>query len=207
MKMWRFVLKENIEHLKLLISVLEDRARKERLQSELAAAEQELGELDLLSAHAHAAHDKSFANVLTTILREQVKLSTANFGLIQLFEVDAACLYMAAQVNFNSDFLSHFKEVRQGDGSACGKALADGDAVWVEDVMQAAFFADHLQVALDAGFRAVKSLPLRRPSGHIVGILSLQYSQPQTWSDTQRARDRHLANDVARSVLSVRPAL
>ena len=110
-------------------------------------------------------------------------------------------------MNFRTSFLRHFAEVRPGDGSVCGRALADGDAVWVEDVVEAPFFAPHLDVALTAGFRAVKSLPLFRPSGHIFGMLSLQYAQPQRWAEPDKLEDRRIAKGVATSIIAARPSI
>lgn len=205
--MWRFVLRENIAHLQALIATLNDQRRIGQLRAELQDAELELAELDALSAHAHAAHDTSFSAALTLVLREQVKLGSANFGLIQLLESHSECLHIAAQVNFRTQFLRHFGEVRPGDGSVFGKALADGDGVWVEDVEKAEFFATNLKIAQETGFRAVKSLPLLRSFGQVLGMLSLHYADPQRWSPQDRSNDRAAANSVAHSVLAIRPTI
>jgi GAF domain-containing protein len=205
--MWRFVLKENIAHLKLLISSLEDQSRLGLLRTELQEAEDELAELNRLSAQAHAAHDESFSALLTAILRNQVRRKASSFGLIQLLEADSSSLKIAAQVNFHTQFLRHFAEVRPGDGSVYGKALADGDGVWVEDITKADFFIPHIDISLAAAFHAVTSLPLLRPSGNTFGMLSLHYAQPQSWTEQDRLEDRRDAAAVAGSVIAIRTSI
>lgn len=205
--MWRFALRENIAHLRLLISKLDDHSKLPQLQAQLEQAELELAELEALSAHAEAAHDWAFSELLTDILREELRRDSANFGLVQLLEASSGSLQIAAQLNFQTDFLRHFEVVRADDGSVYGKALSDADGVWVEDVETADFFAQHLPFALAAGFRAVKSLPLSRSTGHVFGVFSLHFAQPQSWSAQHRSDDLRNVRNVARSVLAIRPAL
>jgi hypothetical protein len=134
MQMWRFVLRENIAHLRLLIAALPDHSRATQLQDQLREAERQLAEIDELSAHAGAAHDIAFAEMLTEVLRFELEVDAANFGMVQLLEASSGVLHIAAQLNFHIQFLRHFEVVHPGDGSIYGKALADGDGVWVEDI-------------------------------------------------------------------------
>src|SRR3569833_2946693 len=162
--MWRFVLRENIAHLKLLISKVGDERTAGPLQAQLHDAERELAELAGLSAHADAAHDAVFAELLTDILRHEVELETANFGLMQLLEASSGSLHIAAQLIFQVRFLRHFEVVRPGDGTVYGKALSDGDGDKGEDIDTDERFASQRAVVSAAGFRAVFSLPLFRSS-------------------------------------------
>ena len=58
-----------------------------------------------------------------------------------------------------------------------------------------------------AGFRAAKSLPLFRSSELPLGVFSLHFAQPRSWSEKARSADRDKARALARSVLAIRPAL
>ena len=202
--MWRFVLQENIAHLKLLISKLKDPGSLKQLRAELQEAEDELAELNRLSAHADDEHNASYASLLTSVLRSEVKQRRADFGLMQLLDATRSSLRIAAQLNFNAQYLRHFADVRVGDGSVYGRVLADGEGVWVDDIAEADVSQWFVDLALSAGFIALKSLPLKRPSGHLFGVFSLHYAQPQRWADRDRVDDRHVANGLANSVLALR---
>lgn len=204
--MWRFVLRENIAHLRLLIAALPDHSRVAQLQDQLREAERQLAEIDELSAYAGAAHDITFAEMLTEVLRLQLEVDSANFGMIQLLEASSGVLHIAAQLNFHTQFLRHFRVVRPRDGSIYGKALADGDGVWVEDIETADDFASQRSIASAAGFRAVKSLPLLRSSGAMLGMFSLHFAWPRSWSEEHRSRDRDKARKVAQMAERRRPS-
>ncbi|MEU6394343.1 GAF domain-containing protein [Streptomyces sp. NPDC046939] len=63
--------------------------------------------------------------------------------------------------------------------TACSQAVESGRAVWVDDVRTSPLFTyDSRQAMLDAGSRAVLSLPLRQPGGPTLGVLSLHHHSP-----------------------------
>lgn len=86
-------------------------------------------------------------------------------------------LHISAQHGFSPAFLEFFATVDTGSPTACGRALAAGRPVVVDDVSRSPIFAGHaaLDVVLDSGSRAVASYPLSAPGGSVLGVLSLHH--------------------------------
>lgn len=114
--------------------------------------------------------------VLEWIVNAAVQLAHADMGNIQIYDRDAEGLRIAAQQGFDQPFLDYFALVHTRQ-SACGAALQTREPVVIEDVTDSAVFADAptLEVMLDAGVRAVQSIPLIGSSGVVVGVLSVHY--------------------------------
>ena len=203
--MWRFVLRENISHLQALLRSASSEDERARLSAALRSAEQELLDLEEASAHARAAQDRKLASALTLLLRDLVKRTRADFGDIQFYEPESGRLHIAAQINFRKAFLDHFAEVTADDGSVCGRALATRAGVWVENVEAEAFFTRHLAIARENEISAVKSLPLVRDGGQLLGMLSLHYHQRQHWTGQDRADDEILAAGLTAEIVALRP--
>lgn len=203
--MWRFVLRENIRQLQARLEEEVDESERASLSEQLRAAERELAELEEASAHAQAAHDRTFAEALTILLRDMVRRCHADLGNIQLYEAESRRLHIAAQLNFRKAFLEHFAEVEAGDGSVCGTALETREPVWVEDVEAEPSFAPHLAVTRESEVRAVVSLPLMWDGGQLLGMVSLHFHQPRTWTEEERADYERSAAWLAAQIVALRP--
>ncbi|MDZ5454462.1 GAF domain-containing protein [Labrys sp. ZIDIC5] len=190
--MHRFILRENASHFRKLLETEDNTDRCRILQAMLDSVEAELTELEEASARAQVAKDAQVANFLNTLLRHTAEIERADFGNIQLYEPEHECLLIAAQLNFQRPFLDHFTTVTNGDGSACGKALEGCSAVWIEDVRDEAAFRPHLDIASETGFRAVQSIPLVT-SGRAIGIVSIHFRQPRSWSLEERQESQRHA--------------
>ncbi|HUO53668.1 MAG TPA: chemotaxis protein CheB [Rhodoblastus sp.] len=127
-------------------------------------------------------------------LTAMMTLLESDFGSIQLLDKDRRVLRIVAHHGFNRGFLDHFALVDASRGSASGMALARGEQVAIGDVEMEPAFAESLGEARAAGFRAVISTPLRTTSGREIGMLTLHFRQPRTFSE----RDRRLARVGAR---------
>jgi GAF domain-containing protein len=82
----------------------------------------------------------------------------------------------------------NFFEIVHDEESACGTALAAGKPVWVPEVASSPIFAGtpSLDVMLDAGSRAVASMPVRAEDGHVIAMISVHCHQPTAWTEQQR---------------------
>jgi len=115
--------------------------------------------------------------VLESLLDTSFHTAGAQFGNIQLMNWDTGCLELATQRGFRADFLEYFDRVRVDDGSACALALRQRSEVVVEDVsIESGFSPLSRAVVLNAGVRAVQSLPMISTSGAFLGVLSVHFS-------------------------------
>jgi hypothetical protein len=171
----------------LSASVLQMRAR---LAADWKWLAENLGAPHLLSL---AFFDPSFvvgsdrAGLLAAAVDAAVALGGADMGNVQLREPGRGVLQIEAQRGFAPPFLEFFADVRDGE-AACGVAAERGARVIVEDVARSPIFraTPALDVMLDAGARAVQSMPLLSPSGCLLAVLSTHWHHP--W----RPREREL---------------
>ena len=123
---------------------------------------------------------------LNEVVETAIAISGADKGNLQMFDAGSGTLTIAAQRGFNAPFLKYFEHV--GDNaSACAAAMRSGERVIVEDVTPSDIFAGQpsQQVLLDAGVRAVISVPLTSSGGNLLGMLSTHFGQPHRPSDRE----------------------
>jgi chemotaxis methyl-accepting protein methylase/PAS domain-containing protein len=106
-------------------------------------------------------------------------------GNLQLLSGDTESLHIVAQRGFEQDFLDFFREVSAGHDTACGRALRNGERVVIEDVDLDVAFASYREIARQAGFRSVVSVPLRGTGGTAVGMLSAHFAEPRRFADSE----------------------
>jgi anti-anti-sigma factor len=133
------------------------------------------------------APDARVVSACETAVAEAMKVSGADMGNAQLADPATGALRIVAQQGFNHDFLDFF-EIVHDEESACGTALAAGKPVWVAEVARSSIFAGTpaLDVMLDAGARAVASVPVRAADGRVIAMISVHYRQPAAWTGQQR---------------------
>lgn len=132
----------------------------------------------LNAAGARLWRAKSLPQGLQEMLLATIDLLDADLGNAQLLDVEQGVLRIAAHQGFKQAFLDFFREVSAQDGSACGRALRSRQVVVVEDVATEPSFAPFLEVAREAGFRAVVSMPLVGYDGQPLGVLSAHFRRP-----------------------------
>src|SRR6267142_2416572 len=88
------------------------------------------------------------------------------------------------------DFVERFRFVRSDTPSSCGRALAAGARVIVDDVETDPAFEGLRTAARASGFRAVQSTPLLSRTGRMLGMLNTQFRAPHRPSE----RELHLTD-------------
>jgi anti-anti-sigma factor len=133
------------------------------------------------------APDDAVVSTCKAAVAEAIRVSGADAGNAQLVDRATGALRIGAQQGFKRPFLNFFAIVHDEE-SACGTALAAGEPVWVPEVARSPVFAGTpaLDVMLDAGSRAVASLPVRADDGHVTAMISVHYHRPTTWTELQR---------------------
>lgn len=133
--------------------------------------------------------------LLEQILDAAIEITKADAGHVELLDHQSRIGKVAAHrrlpkacVNYlNSDYARH---------TASSQALKRGDRVSIEDLTKSSIYAGGraLQVFLNAGLRAVQSIPLVSGRGRILGVFSTHYRQPHLPTD----RDLLLLDLLAR---------
>ncbi len=187
---------------------LEEKLRqaKEGLEEQVAERTQELrdSESRLFAILEHSAADlkamRRFNEIgtrcakegndsvgcLREVLNVAIEISGADKGNIQLFDAGSNRLSLVVQSGFEERFLEFFANVNDG-ASACGKAMLSRQRVIVEDVTDSDIFAEQLSVEtlLEAGVRAVESVPLLSSSGKLLGMISTHFAEPHRPSEQE----------------------
>jgi hypothetical protein len=141
---------------------------------------------------------------LHELLIAAIKADGAFKGTLQRYNADGDHLEIVASEGFGPDFLAHFKKVKPFDSSCCGRAFGAGIPVMINDLETEPSFQPNLQVAYEAGFRAVKSVPIYSALGTKIGVVSTHFEQPLTsWNI---ARLNHFLPQFANALDELMPA-
>lgn len=194
--MWRFVLKENISRFHALLEQADSNEQRETLLQLLREAELELDELEAASSPEIARRDYRLNSFAQHAVDEAMVLHRAQFASLQIFDEIRDRLIVLAQRNLRATFLHHLAQVRPGDGSACGRCLADDAPAAVEDVNGDPGFEPHRKAASEAGIRAIQSSPVRDRSGKLIAVLSTYFEAPQCFSDDDIYRMTYFADTI-----------
>ena len=124
--------------------------------------------------------DKADMNeVLGAIVEAAIVIAHADFGNLQLLDVESSNMHIAAHRGFPEWWVAYWQNVSKGHGT-CGTALALGRRFIVEDVERSPIFsAADLDAQRRAGVRAVQSTPLTSRLGKPIGMLSTHYKTPR----------------------------
>jgi PAS domain S-box-containing protein len=196
---WTEPLRPDPERLKMLeimarqaADILEHRQQEDKLrqnQRELLDLRDRLAADLAALTRLHQISTRFLQEGQVTPLLEQfvdvaLEVTGADMGNIQFLDPASGELRIAAQRGLTTPFLDFFARAGEGFG-ACGTAMKNAERVIVEDVTQSAIFVGTpaLQVALDAGVRAVQSTPLLTRGGRLVGMISTHYRTPRRPSE------------------------
>jgi GAF domain len=135
--------------------------------------------------------------VLQAAVLRALQIDGAAMADAQLVDASVDGLRLVAHHGFKPAFVDRF-EVVDDTATACGVALASARPVWVADITRSGIFAGKpgLDVMLDAGSRAVASLPLLSANRRPIGMLSVHHDQPITWTAQRKLRLGHLARSA-----------
>ncbi|MFC9279140.1 GAF domain-containing protein [Streptomyces collinus] len=135
--------------------------------------------------------------VLTAALRRTLGITGARMGDVQL--VENGMLRMAKHVGMNRRFSEYFAFV-EASTTACAQAALDGRQVTVKDVASSDTFDDgSRQAILQTGSRACHSVPLLRPNGTVIGMISSHHGHPlRDLAPAQLTVLQELGNQVGR---------
>jgi PAS domain S-box-containing protein len=175
-----------------LLARIDARVELERLRREAFERDRELRRSveeteDLIRLHEFTTRlvgIQELQPLLDEVLRATIAIQNADFGNVQLYDAEDDALEIVAHHGFRQDFLDYFSRVDDA-GSACGRALEQGQRVIIEDVERDPAFAPHRAIGASAGFRAVQSTPLSGRTGTPLGMLSTHFRRPHRPSERE----------------------
>jgi len=136
----------------------------------------------------------TMGEALDQVLAAAIDLHAADRGHVQLLDPDSHAMRVVAQQGFEPAFVERPAAVRDDDESVWGRALRMRQTVQVGDVSTDATFASYRAAAAEAGYQAVQSAPLIGANGTVVGVLSVHFRTPHSFTE----RDRQLGDVLGR---------
>ena len=138
--------------------------------------------------------------VLNLAIDRAMVIDGASMANAQVLDVRRGGLWIAAHSGFPTEFLDFFEFVEHDSNASCGAALANASAVCVPDTERSPIFAGSraLDVMLDAGSRAVASVPVASPNGDVIAMISTHHRRPASWTDRQKLGLERLARTAGR---------
>lgn len=158
--------------------------------------------------HCVFAGNGDVVAICSAAIDTAVRMDRADTANVQLFDPRTRELRIIAQQGFRRNFLDFF-EVVDDEESACGTALNSGRSVWVPDTTRSAIFTGTpaLEVMLDAGSRAVASLPVLAPTGRLLAMMSTHYRRREAWTNDRKLRLEQLASSTGRLLHDLMPGV
>ncbi len=162
--------------------------------------EQELDVLRRLHGMTMAvATASSTDEALSHLLTSAMTLQSADFGRVQRLARDSGGLQVATHQGFDPRQFEHATEVDRDEASACARAFREHARVEVADVATDPGYAPMREIAAKAGYRAVQCTPLSGRGGELMGIISVFFKEPHTFSE----RDQQVADLVGQQAAAL----
>jgi len=165
------------------------RAERELVESRRRLASEAAALTRLSEASTRLWQSRSLATGLDEILRTVKELTGASKGNVQLVNASRNTLSIVAYDGFDPAFLATFEHISMDDRrAACGRAMAEGRAILIEDVQADAGYSPYRDVARAAGYRSVVSVPLFAADGSKLGAISVHFPSPHRPSEAEMRR-------------------
>ena len=119
------------------------------------------------------------------LLEKAILNDQAHMGNIQLYSPSTQTLSILVQKGFRKNFIDYFKTVKSFDTTSCGRAAGTGAPVVIKDILQDIGFIQHRTIALSAGFRSVKSVPVFSSNKQLLGMISTHYREVLTENNVE----------------------
>ncbi|GAA0021879.1 GAF domain-containing protein [Bradyrhizobium sp. B024] len=139
---------------------------------------------------------------LLQVLDIAIGITGADMGTLQRFDERADCLTIVASRGFSTEALICFGVVRRDTNTTCAAALMRRMRVFVENVSTSYLFVGtrELDMLHAGGIAAVQSTPLISSNGHLWGVFTTHFREPQIESEFDHAPLDRLAVQVADSL-------
>ena len=153
--------------------------------------------------HLDGQLDGALTGILDTALDSALRTTQADSASAQLADPTSGALRLTAHRGLTGPVLDYFEVVNE-DESICGAGLRTSQPVWIPDLARSPILADTpaLDVLLDAGIRALASVPIQAPDGQLLAVLSVHHRLVTHWTRPQIAGLERLGRSVAKQCRS-----
>ena len=165
----------------LVAAAIRDVTDQKRLEAELRMQLEDMRRLYDVNTGFMGAIE--LPRMLQETLDATISLQGADFGNVQLYDVETNSLRIAAQRGFSEDFLAYFRVVGCNEDTACGRALRGHSRIVIEDVEKDETYVPYRAIAAQEGYRAVQSTPIFARDGMLKGMLSTHFRRPHVPSE------------------------
>jgi PAS domain S-box-containing protein len=165
----------------------------EQREAELAAEISALNRLYRLSAQL--LRPTELKSAMELILDSSMEIVGATMGDVQIYDAPNQTTKILAHRGFTQDYIDRLQGVPLDDDSPCGRAMASGTRVIVEEMRDYSQSVRVRAMASEAGYRAMQCTPLVSRNGELLGIVSTQFPQPHRPSEHElRLLDLYLVH-------------
>jgi anti-sigma B factor antagonist len=173
-------------------------SRSVRRMIHLTGAEPLLSIEDPQYGHLDGQADGALAKILDAALDPAMRIARADLASAQLADRSTHAMRIVAHRCLTRPLLDYF-EVMSEDEPICGAGLGTGQPLWIPDLARSAILAETptLDVLLDAGVRALGSVPVPAPDGQLLAALSVYHRLVTHWTHAQTAELEQLGRSVA----------
>lgn len=162
-------------------------------EAELAAEISALNRLYRLSAQL--LRPTELKSAMELILDGSMEIVGATMGDVQIYDAPNQTTKILAHRGFTEEYIDRLQGVPLDDDSPCGRAIASGTRVIVEEMRDYSQSVRVRAMAAEARYRAMQCTPLVSRNGELLGIVSTQFPQPQRPSEHElRLLDLYLVH-------------
>ena len=158
--------------------------------------------IDTGDRHPPAPAAKELIRILDAAIEPAMRIARADLSTAHLVDATTGAHRIVAQRGFNSAVLDYLEAVSDSE-SVRPATPGSEQSVWVPDVARSSILADTpaLDALLDAGIRAVASIPVKPSDAQPIAILSVQHRLVTDWTPEQKIELEQLARSVAQQCL------
>ena len=165
----------------------------EQREAELAAEISALNRLYRLSAQL--LRPTELKSAMNLILDSSMEIVGATMGDVQIYDAPNQTTKILAHRGFTQEYIDRLQGVPLDDDSPCGRAIASGTRVIVEEMRDYSQSVRVRAMAAEARYRAMQCTPLVSRNGELLGIVSTQFPQPHRPSEHElRLLDLYLVH-------------
>lgn len=180
----------------------------ERKQAELALQRALRAQQTLSACNSILVHADHEQRLLVDMCRNVVEQGGYRLAWIGFVAHDAAkSVRPMASAGHDNGFvdalLLTWADTERGQGPT-GRAIRGGKAEYVSDIAQDPSYAPWRQAALERGYGACISLPLKEEDGDVFGVLNLYDAASNAFEEGELRLLRELAEDLAFGILTLR---
>jgi PAS domain S-box-containing protein len=165
----------------------------EQREAELAAEVSALNRLYRLSSQL--LRPTELKTAMELILDSSMEIVAATMGDVQIYDAPSHTMKILAHRGFTQEYIDRLQELPLDHESPCGRAMASGSRVVVEDMRDYSRSAHVRALATQAGYGGMQCTPLVSRTGELLGIVSTQFPKPHRPSEHElRLLDLYLVH-------------